>query len=196
MDFKNKLNQIKALLSMEVKLEQMKLDDGVTVIEAESFEPEYSIGIVTENGIIPMPVGEYTTQDGKKITVAVEGVIAMVTDAEAEEPETENETPEAVVEPEMEQQAQPKRVVESVSKETFFAAQTEWENEKKALTEKIEALEVQLSAQTKVELAEETPAPLVFNPENEKKIEVNLFAQKRTKTILDTVNQKLYGNVN
>lgn len=196
MDFKNKLNQIKALLSMEVKLEQMKLDDGVTVIEAESFEPEYSIGIVTENGIIPMPVGEYTTQDGKKITVAVEGVIAMVTDAEAEEPETETETPEAVVEPEMEQQAQPKRVVESVSKETFFAAQTEWENEKKALTEKIEALEVQLSAQTKVELAEETPAPLVFNPENEKKIEVNLFAQKRTKTILDTVNQKLYGNVN
>jgi hypothetical protein len=87
-------------------------------------------------------------------------------------------------------------VVESVSKETFFAAQTEWENEKKALTEKIAALEVQLSAQTKVELAEETPAPLVFNPENEKKIEVNLFAQKRTKTILDTVNQKLYGNVN
>lgn len=196
MDFKNKLNQIKALLSMEVKLEQMKLDDGVTVIEAESFEPEYSIGIVTENGIIPMPVGEYTTQDGKKITVAVEGVIATVTDAEAEEPETETETPEAVVEPEMEQQAQPKRVVESVSKETFFAAQTEWENEKKALAEKIEALEVQLSAQTKVELAEETPAPLVFNPENEKKIEVNLFAQKRTKTILDTVNQKLYGNVN
>lgn len=196
MDFKNKLNQIKALLSMEVKLEQMKLDDGVTVVEAESFEPEYSIGIVTENGIIPMPVGEYTTQDGKKITVAVEGVIATVTDAEAEEPETETETPEAVVEPEMEQQAQPKRVVESVSKETFFAAQTEWENEKKALTEKIEALEVQLSAQTKVELAEETPAPLVFNPENEKKIEVNLFAQKRTKTILDTVNQKLYGNVN
>jgi hypothetical protein len=196
MDFKNKLNQIKALLSMEVKLEQMKLDDGVTIIEAESFEPEYSIGIVTENGIIPMPVGEYTTQDGKKITVAVEGVIATVTDAEAEEPETETETPEAVVEPEMEQQAQPKRVVESVSKETFFAAQTEWENEKKALTEKIEALEMQLSAQPKVELAEETPAPLVFNPENEKKIEVNLFAQKRTKTILDTVNQKLYGNVN
>jgi hypothetical protein len=196
MDFKNKLNQIKALLSMEVKLEQMKLDDGVTVIEAESFEPEYSIGIVTENGIVPMPVGEYTTQDGKKITVAVEGVIATVTDAEAEETETETETPEAVVEPEMEQQAQPKRVVESVSKETFFAAQTEWENEKKALTEKIAALEVQLSAQTKVELAEETPAPLVFNPENEKKIEVNLFAQKRTKTILDTVNQKLYGNVN
>jgi hypothetical protein len=202
MKFRNKSNQILDLLnknlnlSIEIKLEQMKLDDGVTVVEAESFEPEYSIGIVTENGIIPMPVGEYTTQDGKKITVAVEGVIATVTEAEAEEPETETETPEAVVEPEMEQQAQPKRVVESVSKETFFAAQTEWENEKKALTEKIEALEVQLSAQTKVELAEETPAPLVFNPENEKKIEVNLFAQKRTKTILDTVNQKLYGNVN
>ena len=32
------INQIKTLLGMEVKLETMKLSDGVTVLEAEMFE--------------------------------------------------------------------------------------------------------------------------------------------------------------
>ena len=59
MEYKNKLNQIKALLSLEVKLAQMKLEDGITIVEAEAFEPDYSIGIVTPDGIVPMPVGEY-----------------------------------------------------------------------------------------------------------------------------------------
>jgi hypothetical protein len=40
------LNEVKTLLGMEVKLAQMKLQDGVTVIEAESFEAGYSVGIV------------------------------------------------------------------------------------------------------------------------------------------------------
>ncbi len=36
----NVINEIKTLLGMEVKLAQMKLQDGVTVLEAEAFEPE------------------------------------------------------------------------------------------------------------------------------------------------------------
>ena len=32
------LNKVREILGMEVKLEQRKLDDKVTVIEAESFE--------------------------------------------------------------------------------------------------------------------------------------------------------------
>jgi len=42
------LNKVRVLLGMEVKLEQMKLADGVTVIEAESFEPEMEVFVVTE----------------------------------------------------------------------------------------------------------------------------------------------------
>ena len=34
------INQIKTLLGMEVKLETMKLADGVTIIEADAFEAE------------------------------------------------------------------------------------------------------------------------------------------------------------
>ena len=43
------LNKVKELLGMEVKLEQRKLEDGVTVIEAESFEAGAEVMIVTED---------------------------------------------------------------------------------------------------------------------------------------------------
>ena len=75
----NVITQIKQLLGMEVKLEQMKLADGMTVIEAESFEAEMSVVIVTEDDQrIPLPVGEYELEDGRMLVVAVEGVIAEV----------------------------------------------------------------------------------------------------------------------
>ena len=42
------LKQVKTLLGMEVKLEQMKLENG-TVLEAEKFEAGNEIFIVTED---------------------------------------------------------------------------------------------------------------------------------------------------
>jgi len=42
----NVINEIKTLLGMEVKLAQMKLKDGVTVIEADAFEAEQAVFIV------------------------------------------------------------------------------------------------------------------------------------------------------
>ena len=88
MNAKEQLNKIKTLLGLEVKLEQAKLVDGATV-EAEQFAPEFSIGIVTEDGIVPMPIGSYETEDGKIIVVEQEGIIASVEDKPAEEPEAE-----------------------------------------------------------------------------------------------------------
>ena len=119
MNFKDKLNQIKVLLGMQVKLEQMTLTDGA-VVEAEAFEPEFSIGIVTEDGLVALPVGSYETNDGKVIVVEQEGIIASVSDKPAEEPEAKVEV-EAEKEPASEP-VQAKRIVESVSKETFFEA--------------------------------------------------------------------------
>lgn len=200
MEYKNKLNQIKALLSLEVKLAQMKLEDGITVVEAESFEPEYSIGIVTPDGIVPMPVGEYELEDGSMVKVEVEGVIASI-GPKAEEVGPENEAaPEEVVAPEMEAEAsapQPKRIVESVSKETFFESQlAELKAELDALKAENEALK--LSAQAKeeaIELAsqEEGAEPLAFNPESEIKPEGFRYAKKRSKNIQDSVYNKLFN---
>jgi hypothetical protein len=195
MEYKNKLNQIKALLSLEVKLAQMTLADGITVIEAEEFEPEYSVGIVTPDGIVPMPVGEYELQDGTMVVVEVEGIIASVGPMAEEAPEAEV-APEEVVEPEMEaapsapSAPQPKRVVESVSKESFFEAQVA------ELKAEIEALK--LAAQVKeeaIELAsqEEGAEPLAFNPESAIKPEGFKYGKNRTKNIQDSVYNKLFN---
>ncbi len=62
--------------SVRVKLETMKLMDGVTVLEADAFEPEMEVFVVTEDDQkIPVPVGEYETEDGRILVVEVEGMI-------------------------------------------------------------------------------------------------------------------------
>jgi hypothetical protein len=194
MEYKNKLNQIKALLSLEVKLAQMTLADGITVVEAEEFEPEYSVGIVTPDGIVPMPVGEYELQDGTMVVVEVEGIIASVgPKAEEEEMPEAEVAPDAVVEPEMgaaPSAPQPKRIVESVSKESFFEAQVA------ELKAEIEALK--LAAQTKeeeVQLAsqEEAAEAISFNPESAIKPEGYKYGKKRTKNIQDSVYNRLFN---
>ncbi len=73
------LNKVRTLLGMEVKLEQMKLADGVTVIEAESFEPEMEVFVVTEDEQkIPLPVGEYEMEDGRILVIENEGIVKEV----------------------------------------------------------------------------------------------------------------------
>ena len=154
MEYKQILNKVKALLQMEVKLEQVKLVDGVTTLEAEAFEAGYSVGIVTEEGAIPAPVGEYETTDGMIIVVEVEGQISEIKTKEA--------TPEEVVEPEM---GAVKKTVETVSKETFFeSVKVEietLENENKKLKAELSAL--------KVELSEASAKAIVPNPEAKNK---------------------------
>ena len=158
MEFKNTLNKIKALLSIEVKLEQMTLVDGITVLEAESFEPDYSVGIVTSEGIVPAPIGEHETTDGMIVVVEVEGIIKEVKPVEAPA-ETE-----AVVEVEIEASAETpaiKKVVDTITKETFFE-EVKVEVEKLAAENK--ALKVELEA-IKLELEEAGAKAIVTNPE-------------------------------
>jgi citrate lyase gamma subunit len=157
MEFKNTLNKIKALLSIEVKLEQMTLVDGITVLEAESFEPGYSVGIVTSEGIVPAPIGEHETTDGMIVVVEVEGIIKEVKPVEAP---AETEEVEVEIEASVEAST-PKKIVDTITKETFFA-------EIKVEVEKLEAenkaLKVELEA-IKVELEEAGAKAIVTNPE-------------------------------
>lgn len=168
MNAKQQLNKIKTLLGLEVKLEQAKLLDGATV-EAEQFEPEFSIGIVTEDGIVPMPIGEYETEDGKIITVEQEGIIATVSDKPAEDAEPEAEV-EVEATKEVEQPMQAKKIVESVSKETFFAEIEKINNENKALRLELESLK-----KMEVALEAETAKEITHNPENSKKVELQKY---------------------
>lgn len=183
----NVVNQIKELLGMEVKLAQMKLQDGVTVIEAEAFEPEMAVFIVNEDEKVPMPVGEYILEDGNILKVEVEGIIASIEMPEEEAPEVEVEE-EATTEKEQEmttETATPKRVVESVTKEMFFSEieklRAEIAELKLSKTEVVEA----------VELSNDNIEILSHNPEATNEVKMNVFSKKRNATTFDVVLSKL-----
>jgi hypothetical protein len=185
------INQIKTLLGMEVKLETMKLSDGVTVLEAEMFEAGNEVFVVTEDEQkIALPIGEYELEDGRILVVVEEGVISEIKEKEEEEEEEmPEEAPieeEAKKEQEMEtSKAAPKKIVESMIKESFFseieALKTENETLKAELSKLKEVKEVELSE----------VKPISFNPENENKVESIKFASKRPRTIMDSVLNKL-----
>lgn len=92
---KSKLNQIKELLNIQVKLEEMKLENG-TVVSADSFEKDSEIFIVTDDEKVAMPVGEYLLEDGRLIVVSEEGLIADVRDVADDVPAKEDEEGEEI----------------------------------------------------------------------------------------------------
>ena len=179
----NVINEIKTLLGMEVKLAQMKLKDGVTVIEADAFEMDNNVFIVNGEEKIPMPVGEYELEDGMILVVTVEGVIA-----EIKEPEAEVETPE--VEEEVEAQAAtpatPKRIVESVSKEMFFSEIEKLRTEIAELKLSKEVVKEELSSDVVVE-------PLTHSPEVKSELKLNKISTNRQMTTQDIVMAKLFN---
>jgi hypothetical protein len=184
MEAKDAIKGIKALLGMEVKLETMKLDNGVT-IEADSFEAEREVFIVQDDERVALPIGEYVLENGQVLVVAEEGIIAEIKEAQeepAEEPAQE-EAP-AQDEPELanetEAPATPKKVVESVSKETHFA-------EVEKLQAEIDALKAQVTELSKVEevVEEESTELHSHNPNTEVK-KTFTFNQTRKQSNMTT----------
>ena len=187
------LNKVRTLLGMEVVLETMKLDDNITMIEAESFESGMEVVVVTEDEQkIPLPVGSYNLEDGRVLVVAEEGIIAEVKEKEEEAPEVEVEVEVPAEEAPMEEEmsTEPtqtiKKTIESVVKETFFA-------EMEALKKENEELKAKLEGKVEVELStEETDVePIVFNPENVQKVEGFKFASKGGNTIMSNILNKI-----
>ena len=71
---------------VEVAMATMMLKDGVTVLEAESFDAGVPVFIVAENGDkVPAPIGEHELEDGRILVITEEGMIAEIKDAMVEE---------------------------------------------------------------------------------------------------------------
>jgi hypothetical protein len=167
MNFKEVVKKICVALNIEVKLEQAKLQDGVTIVEADSFESGESIVVVTQDDQrIALPIGEYVMENGMTIVVAEEGVISEIKEMEEPEQETEIEV-EAENKPENDM-AKIKKTVESMVKETFFA-------EIESKDKEIERLKAELAQM-------QEPKPIVHNPENAVETE-----QKAPRTTRDLV---------
>ena len=186
------INQIKTLLGMEVKLEQRKMADGVTLIEADAFEMDNEVFVITEDEQkIPVPIGEYEMEDGFIMSLVEEGIIADYKEA----PVTEEVAPEDEVAPEVPVEAEaekvaPKKTIESVVKETFFNEIEKLTNENKELKAKLELLtKVDAVANDTTELSD--IKPISFNPENNKEIEFTKIGAKRPRNTMDSILEKI-----
>jgi hypothetical protein len=176
-----------------VKLEQMMLIDGTTVLEADAFEMENEVFIVTEDEQkIPLPIGEYELESGMILVVAVEGIIAEIKEAVVEEVAPEAEAPEVEVEVEAEAAAPTaKKTIESIVKETFFSEIEALKTENNELKAKLELLsKVDEVTEEVTELAEE-PKPISFNPENTNVVEPFRFEKNRNRSTIDSIFEKL-----
>ena len=185
------INQIKTLLGMEVKLETMKLMDGITIFEADAFEMDKEVFIITEDEQkIPVPIGEYEMEDGRILVVIEEGIISEIKEVATEEEVVEEEAPEVEVEVEAEATPSAKKTIESIVKETFFAEIEKLTNENIELKAKLESLsKVDEVTNEVTELADITP--ISFNPENTNEVDHMQFGNKRPKTLMDTIIEKL-----
>jgi outer membrane biosynthesis protein TonB len=138
------LNQVKTLLGVEVKLEQMKLENG-TVLEADKFEGGNEIFIITEDERVALPIGEYVLEDGQTLVIEEEGIIKEM---KSENEEAKEEEVEAEIEVEAEEE----------EKEEMGYATKEELAEVKSMIEEIKAMlepKEEMSEEPKEELKEE-----------------------------------------
>jgi predicted RNase H-like nuclease (RuvC/YqgF family) len=181
----NVITEIKKLLGMEIKLEQMTLDNG-TVIEAEIFEAGQPVFIVNGEDRVALPIGEYILDNGMILVVEVEGEIKEIREM-AEEAPTE-EAPVVEEEVEAAQSTAPKKVIESTVKESHFS-----QEEVDALKAEIETLKTELASMKNVEVKEVelTAQPLTHNPDAKTEVKLNLYSQSREMSTLDRVMNKI-----
>lgn len=199
MTTKEKLSAIGKIIlgkAVIVELAQMKLADGVTILEADSFEAGMEVYVVTPDGNVPVPVGEYELENGMILVVATEGMIEEIKEVTAEEEVVTPENPEEATggEPaeEAQMERQPKRTIESVVKEHHFSSELETlKAELSKLKEENESLAKEIESK-KVELSTPAVSPITYNPENESKVEVFRYSSKKNQSSIDRVLGKLY----
>ena len=200
------INQIKTLLNIEVKLEEMKLENG-TIVSAESFEKGKELFIVTDDERVAMPVGEYLLEDGRLVVVVEEGLIDDVRDVADEVPAKEEEGEEVTEDlaEEDEYQEEEKEMAEEDDMmrdmmgriQNLEDAIADLKGDKESKMEEIEeemSVEKPLKSRTvKEEFSEAASKPIKHNPEGATKTKKRVeFARGNMgATALDRVLNKL-----
>lgn len=199
------LNQVKTLLGVEVKLEQMKLENG-TVLEADKFEGGNEIFIVTEDERVALPVGEYVLEDGQTLVIEEEGIIKEM---KSENEEAKEEEVEAEIEVEAEEEekeemgyatkeelAEVKSMIEEI-KAMLEPKEEMSEEPKEEVKEEVELSEVaqevvnEIPEEVKQELSEPAAEPINTNAEVSKtQVKFNIASRRKMST-LDRVMSKI-----
>ena len=180
----DKLKKVRALLGLEVQLEERMLENG-TRFEADAFEAGREVFIVTdEDERIAVPAGEYLLDDGMMLVVEEDGIIAEMKESVEEEVEEVVEAP----------------VVEEVQAAEEADVQ-DWEGMEKRIKNLEDAIaDLKADKENKVEASEievndhvELSA-IKHNPESKNEVEHRSYAQNRPMNTQDRVFARLFNN--
>lgn len=180
------LSEVEEVKAEAINLEQMTLENG-TVLEAESFEPEMEVFIVSEDEKIAVPAGEYTLEDGQILVVEDEGIIKEIKEAVAEE---EAPAEEEVIEEEM--SSEEVEQVEFASKEEVSELKAMIQEIKSALElqAQVKEQEAEEAEELKQELSQPAAEPLKHSPEVKQETEVQMESNRPLSTA-DRVLQRI-----
>jgi len=208
------LNQIKTLLNIEVKLEELKLENG-TIVESDSFEKGKEIFIKTEDERVALPVGEYILEDSRLLVIEEEGLISdlrevsdevpekeeITEDLENKEDEYEDDGKEADVKDWAGMEKRIKNLEDAIAdlkgdkeskmEDEEVEMEEEASRQPKSRTIKEEFSEVE--DKVKEELSQPSAEPIKHSPEakESKKVKGFLYSQRRVGTALDRVLARL-----
>jgi len=192
------LKEVKTLLGLEIKLEQMKLENG-TVLEADAFLEGNEIFIITEDERVALPVGEYVLEDGQILVVEEDGIIKEMKseNEEAKEEEVEVEAEEEEKEEMGYATKEELEEVKSIVEEIKAMLEPKEEEPKEELKEEVELSEVaqevvnEIPEEVKQELSQPAAEPINTNAEVSKtQVKFNI-ASKRKMSTLDRVMSKM-----
>jgi len=196
----NVIEKIKDVLNLneEVKLEQQSLENG-TVLEADSFEADSEVFIVTEDERVAVPVGEYQLEDGRILVVAEEGIISEVKEAgeeEVEEVEAEEEDKEEMAYATKEELAEVKEMIEEIKAMLEPKEDLSSEDLGNLITEELSKHELsEVPQEVQEELNEPAAEPIMANPEADSTNKPSFkFAQNRKPSTFDRVLNKIINN--
>jgi hypothetical protein len=203
------LNRVLATLGLKpeeaivVDLAQVKTEDGQATFESDNFAVGEAVFIVTPDGNIPTPEGEFALENGNVMTVDANGTIVEIATKEEEAPEEE-----AIIEAEdqpMKEQIgdmpMAKKVVKSKTEmeESYFSKQmSELEAKFEARLSALEGEKIALSVENKEltdRLANEPAPHTLHNPEANMKDSKLIFklGAKREETLKDRVFNQLFN---
>lgn len=190
------ITKIKEVLNLteEVKLEQLKLENG-TILEADSFESGKEVFIITEDEKVALPVGEYELEDGRSLLVEEVGLIAEIKAEEEEKEEVEaEEEKEEMQYATKEELAEVKEMIEEIKAMLEPKEEMSADEMGNLLTEELSKQEIPDEVQ--VELNKPAAEPIKANPEAESNnIGKFTWGQNRKKTTADRVMEKIL-NIN
>jgi hypothetical protein len=203
------LNRVLATLGLKpeeaivVDLAQVKTEDGQATFESDNFAVGEAVFIVTPDGNIPTPEGEFALENGNVMTVDANGTIVEIATKEEEAPE--EEIIEAEDQPMKDEiaEAMPmaKKVVKSKTEmeESYFSKQmSELEAKFEARLSALEGEKIALSVENKEltdRLANEPAPHTLHNPEANMKDSKLIFklGAKREETLKDRVFNQLFN---